>query len=59
MKSRFSLPEDWSIVVTGFLIIALVIFGFPLISPMYGWKNTGELLEKVGTAYNIDRKSVV
>jgi hypothetical protein len=36
MKSRFALPEDWSIVATGFLIIALVIFGFPLISPMYG-----------------------
>jgi len=53
MKSRFALPEDWSIVATGFLIIALVIFGFPLISPMYGWKNTGELLEKVGTAQNI------
>jgi hypothetical protein len=29
MKSRFALPEDWSIVATGFLIIALVIFGFP------------------------------
>lgn len=53
MKSRFSLPEDWSIVATGFLIIALVIFGFPLISPIYGWKNTGDLLEKVGTAQNI------
>ena len=53
MKFRFALPEDWSIVATGFLIIALVIFGFPLISPMYGWKNTGELLEKVGTVQNI------
>ena len=53
MKFRFSLPEDWSIVATGFLIIALVIFGFPLISPTYGWKNTAELLEKVGTAQNI------
>jgi len=53
MKSRFALPEDWAIVATGFLIIALVIFGFPLISPTYGWKNTGELLEKVGTAQNI------
>lgn len=53
MNKRFALPEDWSIVVTGFLIIALVIFGFPLISPTYGWKNTGELVEKVFTGYNI------
>jgi uncharacterized integral membrane protein (TIGR00698 family) len=53
MNKRFALPEDWSIVVTGFLIIALVIFGFPLISPTYGWKNTGELAEKVFTGYNI------
>ena len=53
MYKRFALPEDWSIVVTGFLIIALVIFGFPLISPTYGWKNTGELAEKVFTGYNI------
>jgi len=53
MKSRFALPEDWSIVATGFLMIVLVIFGFPLISPTYGWKNTGDLLEKVATAQNI------
>ena len=53
MNKRFAIPEDWSIVVTGFLIIALVIFGFPLISPTYGWKNTGELVEKVFTGYNI------
>ena len=53
MNKRFAVPEDWSIVVTGFLIIALVIFGFPLISPTYGWKNTGELVEKVFTGYNI------
>jgi uncharacterized integral membrane protein (TIGR00698 family) len=53
MNKRFVLPEDWSIVVTGFLIIALVIFGFPLISPTYGWKNTGELSGKVFTSANI------
>ena len=53
MNKRFSLPEDWSIVMTGFLIIALVIFGFPLISPTYGWKNTGELTQKVFDGYNL------
>lgn len=53
MIRRYSLPEDWSIVVTGFLIIALVIFGIPLISPNYGWKNTGDLMEKVFSTDNL------
>ena len=53
MNKRFTLPEDWSIVVTGFLIIALVIFGFPLISPTYGWKSTSELTENIFTSYNL------
>ena len=54
MNKRFTLPEDWSIVVTGFLIIALVIFGFPLISPTYGWKSTSELTENIFTSYNLE-----
>ncbi len=53
MNKRFTLPEDWSIVVTGFLMIALVIFGFPLISPTYGWKSTSELTENIFTSYNL------
>jgi hypothetical protein len=53
MNKGFTLPEDWSIVVTGFLIIALVIFGFPLISPTYGWKSTSELTENIFTSYNL------
>ena len=53
MNKRFTLPEDWSIVVTGFLIIALVIFGFPLISPTYGWNSTSELTENIFTSYNL------
>jgi uncharacterized integral membrane protein (TIGR00698 family) len=53
MNKRFTLPDDWSIVVTGFLIIALVIFGFPLISPTYGWNSTSELTENIFTSYNL------
>jgi uncharacterized integral membrane protein (TIGR00698 family) len=50
---RFTLPEDWSIVIIGFMTIALVVFGFPLISPNYGWKNIAELTEKVFTSDNL------
>jgi len=53
MNKRYALPEDWSILATGFLVIALVIFGFPLISPSYGWKNISELSENVFTSNNI------
>lgn len=53
MKKLFSLPEEWSILLISFLIIALVILGFPLISPTYSWKNTSELTNKVFTFYNI------
>lgn len=52
MNKRLILPEDWSIVITGFLIISLVILGFPLISPNYSWRNINELTEKVFTYYN-------
>lgn len=53
MNKRFSLSEDWSIVLTGFLIIFLVLTGFPLISPVYNWKDTSELVSKVATGYNV------
>lgn len=53
MKKLFTLPEEWSILLISFLIIALVIFGFPLISPTYSWKNTSELTNKVFSFYNI------
>lgn len=36
--------EDWAIVVLGFLIIAIVVFGLNIPVPKFSWKNSQELL---------------
>lgn len=53
MKKQFSFPEDWAIVITSYLIIGLVMVGFPLISPSYGWKNTTDLTENIFIGTNL------
>jgi uncharacterized integral membrane protein (TIGR00698 family) len=46
-KSSLALTEDWTVVLYGFLIIAVTLFGFKLPNPSFGWKNSAELFEKV------------
>ena len=46
-QKRFSLHEDWVVVVLGFLIIGITLFGFVLPVPAFGWKNSEDLLSKV------------
>src|SRR5215211_9090723 len=52
-EKKFSLHEDWVVVVLGFLIIGIALFGFILLVPSFGWKNSGELLSKVLSAKNL------
>lgn len=52
-KNRIILPEDWVIVSLGFIIICVSIFAFVLPVPMFGWKDSTELLEKVLSVKNI------
>lgn len=52
-KSILSLTEDWTVVVFGFLIIALVLFGLKIPTPSFGWKTTEELFGTVFTAANL------
>jgi uncharacterized integral membrane protein (TIGR00698 family) len=52
-KKRFFLQEDWVVVVIGFLIIGITLFGFILPVPSFGWKSSEELVSKVLTAKNI------
>lgn len=52
-KTSFSLTEDWTVVVFGFLIIALALFGIKIPSPVFAWENSAELLEKVVNADNL------
>jgi uncharacterized integral membrane protein (TIGR00698 family) len=52
VKKTF-LHEDWAVVVLGFLIIAIVIIGFLVPVPSFGWKNSDELFSKVLTSGNL------
>ena len=52
-KTKFVLTEDWTVVVYGFLIIALSLIGLKIPNPAFGWKNTAELFEKVLTISNL------
>jgi uncharacterized integral membrane protein (TIGR00698 family) len=46
-KSSFSITEDWTVVILGFLIILISIGGFILPVPVFGWENLSELFSKV------------
>jgi uncharacterized integral membrane protein (TIGR00698 family) len=46
-KTSLSLTEDWTVVLYGFVIIAITLFGFKIPNPSFGWKNSTELFEKV------------
>ena len=44
---KFSLHEDWVVVLLGFIIIVLAIAGVRPASPMYSWSTTSELQAKI------------
>lgn len=50
---KFSLQEDWVVVILGFLIIGVTLAGGILPVPSFGWKNGSELLTKVFNASNL------
>ena len=52
-KSTFALTEDWTVVVYGFLIIALTLVGLKIPNPSFAWKDTSELFEKVLSVANL------
>lgn len=52
-KTRFTLHEDWTVVVLGGLIIFLALTGFLLPVPTFGWSNTTDLLTKVFALENL------
>lgn len=47
------LTEDWAVVVLGFVIILASVAGLILPVPSFGWKDTGELFEKVLSVANL------
>ncbi|SFF43794.1 YeiH family protein [Thermoflexibacter ruber] len=52
-KKRIILQEDWVIVSLGFIIICLSIFAFTLPVPIFSWKDSKDLFEKVLAAQNL------
>ena len=47
------LSEDWAVVLLGFLIIAIALFGFILPVPAFGWKTTRDLTTGVFSSGNL------
>ncbi|RYZ98307.1 MAG: putative sulfate exporter family transporter [Sphingobacteriaceae bacterium] len=47
------IPEDWAVVLLGFIIIALSLGGLTLAVPEYNWGTSAELSEKVLSADNL------
>jgi len=52
-KTKFTLTEDWTVVVLGFLIIILSLSGLIIPVPAVKWTNATELVDKVLTAGNL------
>ena len=52
-KSSLRLPEDWTVVVLGFLIIFISIAGVILRAPAFGWKTSDDLFQTVLAADNL------
>ena len=46
-KKRFSLSEDWTVVVVGFLIIGFSLGGFLFPVPDYTWSDMEDLQTEV------------
>lgn len=54
-NKKFSLHEDWVVVILGFLIIFSVLFGLNISAPSYSWKNSEELIDKVLALSNLGK----
>jgi uncharacterized integral membrane protein (TIGR00698 family) len=54
-NQRFTLHEDWVVVVLGFLIIAAALFSIIPAAPSYSWETTDQLTSKILTAENFSK----
>lgn len=52
-SNKFTLHEDWAVVVLGFSIITLSLFGLVLAVPSFGWGSLTDLFEKVLSGSNV------
>lgn len=54
-EERILLPEDWVVVLVGFMIIFLFVAGIAVPVPTFSWSTTEELITKVFSARNLSR----
>lgn len=52
------LPEDWAIVLVGFLIIIITLVGFIVPVPAWSWKDGGDFTSKIFSGANLGRIGV-
>ncbi|MEX1240732.1 MAG: putative sulfate exporter family transporter [Cyclobacteriaceae bacterium] len=52
-KSRFTLHEDWTVVVLGFIIIFMFLGGLIIPAPVYKWSNGRDLTSTIFSAGNL------
>ncbi|MBL7736575.1 MAG: putative sulfate exporter family transporter [Chitinophagaceae bacterium] len=50
---KFTIHEDWVVVILGFLIIFLALGGVKPLTPSFNWNNAEELRDKVFSAANL------
>jgi uncharacterized integral membrane protein (TIGR00698 family) len=52
-QTRFTIHEDWTVVLLGSIIIILALVGFLLPVPTFGWKNSTDLFGNVLSPKNL------
>src|SRR5688500_12613330 len=52
-SKKLALTEDWTAVIMGGLIIALLLAGIEVLVPGFGWSNGDELINKVLAPANL------
>lgn len=52
-QTRFTIHEDWTVVLLGSLIIMLALVGFLLPVPTFSWKDSSDLIGKVLSLQNL------
>jgi uncharacterized integral membrane protein (TIGR00698 family) len=52
-KATFSLSEDWTVVVFGFLIIGLYLLGGKIQFPTFGWRDSSDLFNNILSIKNL------
>jgi len=57
-NQKFTLHEDWVVVVLGFLIITAALFSIAPAPPSYSWESTDQLTGKILTADNFSKIGV-